>query len=265
MSRSLREELRELFDEVSDPAHPALAARIRAEIAGRDAQSSGSSRLAVAVAAVVAIAVVAGLVVAGRHALQPGTSPASRAHPTPAVSAPVGTPAPAASSSSNAATPAPAGGGTPPAATTPLPAGAALPAFQCAAQTGGGSTGGTVTAVRAGAQSGYDRFVIELSGGVGQYEVRPQASATFTQDPSGAPVTLAGSAGLTVTLHGTSSHGTYSGPTDLNPAGTATVREARQLGDFEGVVTWGLGVSHPACFRAFTLGGPSRLVVDVRA
>ncbi len=214
MSRSLREELRELFDEVSDPAHPALAARIRAEIAGRDAQSSGSSRLAVAVAAVVAIAVVAGLVVA---------------------------------------------------ATTPLPAGAALPAFQCAAQTGGGSTGGTVTAVRAGAQSGYDRFVIELSGGVGQYEVRPQASATFTQDPSGAPVTLAGSAGLTVTLHGTSSHGTYSGPTDLNPAGTATVREARQLGDFEGVVTWGLGVSHPACFRAFTLGGPSRLVVDVRA
>ena len=30
-------------------------------------------------------------------------------------------------------------------------------------------------------------------------------------------------------------------------------------------VTWGLGVAHPSCFRAFTLSGPSRLVVDVQA
>jgi hypothetical protein len=68
-----------------------------------------------------------------------------------------------------------------------------------------------------------------------------------------------------VVLHGAQAHGTYTGPSDLKPTGTATLREARDIGDFEGVVSWGLGLSKPACFRAFTLSGPSRLVVDVQS
>jgi hypothetical protein len=264
--RPLRDELRDLFDHVSEPAHPALAARIRAEIAGRGGQAPGRApRLAVAVAVVAAIAVVTSLVLAGRHGVQLSPSPGTQAHPAPVASVPAETPTPALPSPAVSATPAPAATGTPAGATTPAPNAAAPPGFTCEIQTGGGTAGGTVTAVRTGQQSGYDRFVIELAGGVGQYQVKPQGNATFTQDASGQQVTLAGSAGLAVTLHDTSSHGTYTGPTDLQPAGTANLREARQLGDFEGVVTWGLGLAHPGCFRAFTLSGPSRLVVDVQA
>lgn len=35
-------------------------------------------------------------------------------------------------------------------------------------------------------------------------------------------------------------------------------------GDFEGTVTWGLGLSHGACFHAYTLSGPNRLVIDIQ-
>jgi len=122
-----------------------------------------------------------------------------------------------------------------------------------------------VTAARAAAQSGYDRFVLEFAGPLPQYEVRAQSGATFTQDASGAPVTLAGSAGLVVTVRGAQAHGTFTGATDLRPDGTGVLREARQVGDFEGVVTWGLGLSRATCFRAFTLTGPSRLIVDIQS
>ena len=120
-----------------------------------------------------------------------------------------------------------------------------------------------MTDVRAAAQSGVDRFVIQFSGPVPQYEVKPQPTTTFTQDPSGFRVTLDGSAGLQVTVHGAQSWGSYSGSTDLRPRLTM-LREARQVGDFEGVLTWGLGLSRASCFRAYVLTGPSRLVIDVQ-
>jgi hypothetical protein len=42
------------------------------------------------------------------------------------------------------------------------------------------------------------------------------------------------------------------------------LKQTTQLGDFEGIVTWGLGIASPNCFRAFALTGPDRLVVDVQ-
>lgn len=107
--------------------------------------------------------------------------------------------------------------------------------------------------------------MIELNGAVPQFDVEPQASATFVQDLSGQSVTLSGTAGLVITMHGAQSHGKYSGATDLRPGGTSVIKEARQLGDFEGVVTRGLRLSHVSCFHAYTLTGPSRLIVDVQS
>jgi hypothetical protein len=250
--RPLREELREVFDDLSEPAHPALSARIRQQIANPP-PSAQAPRLAVAFALVATVLIVASLILVGRHAIPlPPTTPAGQ--PT-----------------SVAQTPAPT---TAPTQTQPavVPSGSAptanLPAFTCTAQSGGGVSAPApligVTDVRAGPQSGYDRFVIQLNGPVPHYDVTPQSSATFVQDASGAPVTLAGSAGLAVRLHGAQSHGTYNGQADQHPAGTAVLREARQTGDFEGVVSWGLGLSHTACFRAFTLTGPARLVIDIK-
>jgi hypothetical protein len=252
--RPLRDELRDVFDSLSEPAHPALSARIREDLGSRSAIPTRVPRLAAAVAMVAAIVIVVSLVSIARHGtFSPGPARAPAGRPTPIPS--------------TAASPQPGAGVTP----TPAPGVSASipvagPPFSCAAESGGG-TGGTpagVTAVRAGPQAGYDRFVIELNGPVQQYQVAPQFNATFTRDASGAPVTLAGSAGLRVTLHGAQAAGTYTGPTDLEPAGTGVLQEARQVGDFEGVVTWGLGLSRASCFRAFTLTGPSRLVVDVQ-
>jgi len=259
--RPLRDELRDAFEAMSEPAHPALASRIHEEIWSQPAPGARIPRLAAVIATLVAVVVVAGLVLIGRHALPGQTVPAGQGGlPSPIATAPPspvpGSPAPGVAAPPGVASPAPS-------------APATLPGFSCAAQTGGaaqppGSTGPVpVTDVRAAAQSGVDRFVIQFSGPVPQYEVKPQPTTTFTQDPSGFRVTLDGSAGLQVTVHGAQSWGSYSGSTDLRPRLTM-LREARQVGDFEGVLTWGLGLSRASCFRAYVLTGPSRLVIDVQ-
>jgi hypothetical protein len=260
MSRRLRDELHDVFETLSEPAHPSLAGRVREAIEHGPPRASRTPRLAVAVAVLATLTVVAGLLLAGhRGAIPPGT-PAGQATAVPRA-----TPAPA------TATPAPVPTRRPsPAATAPAPAppgsgpAAALPAFSCAVQSGGGGGTAGLTAVRASPQGGFDRFVIQFDGPVPRYQVTPQASATFTSDPQGSPVTLAGTAGLRVTVTGVSNWASLSGPTDLKPGGPA-LEEARQVGDFEGVVTWGLGLAHVTCFRAYTLRGPDRLVIDVQA
>jgi hypothetical protein len=120
-----------------------------------------------------------------------------------------------------------------------------------------------MTTARVGAQNGYDRFVIQFGGGVPQYAVQPQGGAAFAQNGGATTVTLQGSSGLKVVLSNATGAGVYGGPTDMQP-GFSTLREARLLSDSGGVVEWGLGLSHPTCFHAWTLGGPSRLVVDVQ-
>jgi hypothetical protein len=122
----------------------------------------------------------------------------------------------------------------------------------------------SVATVRAGRHPGFDRFVVEFAGTgpVPRFDVRPQASPTFVQDPSGVPVTLLGRAGVLVVLHDSSLHDGFRGPSDLKPR-LPLLREARAIGDFEGVVRWGLGVSRPACARVFTLSAPTRLVIDL--
>jgi hypothetical protein len=167
--------------------------------------------------------------------------------------------APAVPDVSAAPTTAPAAPAT---AAAPVP----LPGFGAEAVTGGSPAGvpSAITAVRTGAHEGYDRFVVELGGDpLQQYEVRPQAAPTFTRDPRGDAVTLEGSRGVLVVLRGASNHVAFSGPTDLFPALPA-IREARLTGDFEGVVSWALGVNGPGFVRVQTLTSPSRLVVDVQ-
>ncbi len=175
---------------------------------------------------------------------------------TPAAVAPASTPAAAA-----AATPAPA---TATSVTQPAadPVAQALPAFSCSPVSGGASTRAGITAVRVGSNPGFDRFVIQFDGPVPGYAVAPQATSSFVADASGQSVHLAGAAGVAIRLSPSSGQGTYSGPNAFTPA-YAALREARQVGDFEAVVHWGLGTAGPTCIRAFTLTSPARLVVDV--
>lgn len=167
------------------------------------------------------------------------------------------------------AAPAPLPAGDAPA--SPAPAGgldeSSLPPFRCADSSESGTssrfpvTG--LTAIRAAGHPGFDRIVVEFNGALTEYDVMRQADATFVQDASGLPSKLAGSAGLRIVLRHASAHETYGGSNDLTPRLT-NVREARLIGDFEGVTTLGVGLSRQTCIRVFTLTNPTRLVVDVQ-
>ena len=123
-NRRLRDELRDVFDGISEPAHPALSARIRERLAAGPASGPRTPRLAMAVALAAAILVVASLVFVNRHQVGP-TTPAGRPTPVPSATA---TPVPSAPPSPTPApTPVPVVPGT-----SPTP-GDGLPAFSCAA------------------------------------------------------------------------------------------------------------------------------------
>jgi hypothetical protein len=94
-----------------------------------------------------------------------------------------------------------------------------------------------------------------------QYQLTQQATSHFVRDASGQPVTLEGSAGIRAVLRNADI--TAGAPTDLKPALPA-IREVAQIGNFERVVSYGVGLATPACFRVLELSGPTRLVIDVQ-
>src|SRR5256714_7197076 len=151
-----------------------------------------------------------------------------------------------------------------PPVTPPTPPGTNVPAFACA-DASGGKTGvaNTITA-RVGEQGGYDRFVLQFDAIVPTYTVKRQAKPVFQMGASGQTVTLTGSSGVLITAQSATGATTFTGSTDIIHPDYQAVKEARQTQDFEGVVSWALGLSKPACMRAFTLDHPARLVLDFR-
>ena len=150
--------------------------------------------------------------------------------------------------------------------TTALPAAAGdLGPFTCTDRSGGkADTAATVTAIRVAHHVGYDRLVIGFatSNTMPQYQLTQQATSHFVRDASGQPVTLDGSAGLRVVLRNADI--TPGALNDLQPALPA-IREVAQIGNFERVVSYGVALATPACFRVLELSGPTRLVIDVEA
>ena len=150
----------------------------------------------------------------------------------------------------------------PPPVTPPVAPGNDFPAFACS-DGGGGSVGvANVTTARMAEQSGFDRFVLQFDLRVPAYTVKRQATTVFKMGASGQTISLSGTAGVLVRVHSATGSGTFTGPTDITHTEYLVLREARQTEDFEGYVSWGLGLTHAACFRTFTLAGPPRLVVD---
>ena len=163
---------------------------------------------------------------------------------------------------------------TPSLAPTPAPTSSpsagpsALTPFTCTDFSGGKSTGTSpaqLTDLRIAHQAaGYDRIVFEFGGGpVPSYTLTRQASPNFVKDASGQAVTLQGSAGLKLVFHGAAAYPTYTRSTDQKPA-LPVVKEVEQIGDFEGVLSWGIGLSQQSCMRTLELSGPTRLVIDIQ-
>src|SRR6267378_6695324 len=146
-----------------------------------------------------------------------------------------------------------------------LPASAdSLGAFTCADRAGGvAGAAGTVYDVRVGHHDGYDRLVIDFptTNSMPQYQLNRQTTAHFVRDASGQPVTLSGSAGIRVVLRNADI--VNGAPADIK-ANLPEIREVAQIGNFERVVSYGVGLSTPACIRVLELSGPTRLVIDVQ-
>jgi hypothetical protein len=139
-----------------------------------------------------------------------------------------------------------------------------LPPFTTAPKTASGSGGqAELYRIDVACHSSYDRFVIRARSGTPRYDVRYVSK--IVADGSGNTVSLQGTKRLRVTLHNARAH-TQGGGVLLPSVKTPLCSNLRQLklaGDFEGVVTFGLGLRRKTGFRVFRLTGPTRVVIDV--
>jgi hypothetical protein len=239
-----RRELGDAFDSISGSPSPALSERVRSALVEAP-ERRGPVWIGALAAAVIAVILVGVLLIGNplnRGPLVPGT----HGSPTPGVSpAPSPEPSPAPSPS-----PSPTSSYLCGTAWTTIQPRPPLSAF--------------VDAVRTGTHAGYDRLTIEFKNGQpGSIELHPQSNTNFTMDGSGAPVKLAGQVGLRVVIHTADAHTSYSGSKDIK-TGYAGLLEVRQLGDYEGYVTYGLGLATPGCYKATILTNPVRLVIDIQ-
>jgi hypothetical protein len=139
-------------------------------------------------------------------------------------------------------------------------------ALAFAAAPAGAQSTPTLVGVRAGRHAGFDRVVFEFRGAVPATRHVCYVDQ-LTQDGSGERVSLAGGAALEVVLQGANAHDDGGSPTvaprRFSPGFTA-LKEVAQVGDFEAVVTYGLGMDRERPFKVSTLSSPLRLVVDIR-
>jgi hypothetical protein len=133
---------------------------------------------------------------------------------------------------------------------------------------GPGSRGaGVLRAVRTARQATFDRVVFEFDRQAAPTAYRVRYVPQVTRDPSGQPVVLRGRSFLEVILEGATTadangRPVHRGPASLTPALPA-LQQVSIAGDFERVLTFGLGVDHRAGFRVLALASPARIVIDV--
>jgi PPE-repeat protein len=241
-NENFRRELGHVFDDMAGSPSSALPDRVRSSLAAAP-ERRGPYWIAGLAAAVIAAIVIGVLVVA---------NPLNH-RPTAVVPGAGSSPTPSAAPSSN-----------------PSPT-ATLPVFGCESGIVGPPNPASpppvayIDSVRVATHAGYDELTIEFQNGQPtSIDLRPQSGTTFTNSPRGDQVTLAGTNGILMVVHGADLHTSYSGPTDLK-TGYSTLVEVRQVEDFEGVVQLGLGVSGAACYSTRFLTNPDRLVIDVQA
>ncbi len=121
-------------------------------------------------------------------------------------------------------------------------------------------------AVRAAEHPAWERTVFEFDGAeVPGYRVE-YLEPPVRQCGSGRPVQLQGEGVLQVRLTPAQAHTNTGEPTIAERERRPALRNLRELEmscDFEGQVTWVLGLRHPERFRVTELAAPARLVVDI--
>jgi len=119
--------------------------------------------------------------------------------------------------------------------------------------------------VRAGRNKDFDRVVFDFEGPVPG--TRVEYVDELVQDGSGIPIPLRGRAVVQIVIRPAAAHRDDGTPTLSGPlpdlTGFAAFRQIADAGDFEAVLTWGIGVAARTGLRASVLTDPSRVAVDV--
>lgn len=129
---------------------------------------------------------------------------------------------------------------------------------------GDGGSGAQLVDVRAARDEGFDRVVFEFEG------AQPGANVEYVSPPvtacgSGMPVEVAGGALLQVRMSPAAAHDDAGTTTfdlqELNP-GLPTILVVVQTCDFEGELTWVVGLTSEVDFVTTTFTEPFRIVID---
>lgn len=124
-----------------------------------------------------------------------------------------------------------------------------------------------LTNIRVGRHATYDRIVLDFRGPAPSSWHAAWVRA-LVADPSGKRVVLPGRAFLSVTARPASArdvngHRTYLGPNSFRTPQLDNVRAVAITGDFERVLSIGVGARHRSWVHVFRLAAPNRLVVDI--
>ena len=201
---------------------------------------------------VVAVAAVTAACAGGSVTTAPSSSPAGSGS---AAATPTATPSPTAGMSSP---------GT--ASATPVAAGPVWPIEARTLPAVAGRGPAVLRSITWAQHGSYERLVLAFTSAYGAVAVRyvPLVRA----DPSNAVVALPGSAYLSVVVHGAASRWPvtgvtpYGGPTVVRP-GYRTIEAVAVAGDFEAVLSFGVGLGRVAGYHVYRLRSPDRLVIDV--
>jgi hypothetical protein len=99
-----------------------------------------------------------------------------------------------------------------------------------------------------------DTFTLTFRSGTPDFTIQQLPSAHFSQDGSGLPVDLTGNAGVRIAMTGFRGDVmNYTGPKKLDSGGPILLQVA-SIGDFEGYVSFGAGLSKPGCASVTTSG-----------
>jgi hypothetical protein len=55
----------------------------------------------------------------------------------------------------------------------------------------------------------------------------------------------------------------YAGSRDIRPTNVRHILQLRQIENYEGLTGWAIGLDRAYPYRAYTLDGPPRLVIDL--
>ena len=144
-----------------------------------------------------------------------------------------------------------------------------------AAKGGGEAPTRLLTDVRVGAHGCYERVTFEFKPQQGETDGPIAWKAAYepgpiTEDGSGRPVKMKGAAFLVVTMSASGADlsqegapATYTGPASIEAADSTRIQQVRRTGDFEGVLTWVIGLDTKRPFHVTMETNPARVIVDV--